>query len=60
MIPPCPLRPAGGVRKPRASGDDPIRRLDAEGVPKTLIAARTGLSRAAVYRVLDGTYTPDD
>lgn len=37
-----------------------IRRLDAEGVPKTLIAARTGLSRAAVYRVLDGTYTPDD
>ena len=49
-------------RRPRISAATAadIRRLDAEGVPKTLIAARTGLSRAAVYRVLDGTYTPDD
>lgn len=33
-----------------------IRRLVDEGVPKTKVAARVGLSRAAVYRDLDGTY----
>lgn len=33
-----------------------VMRLNKEGVPKTTIATRVGLSRAAVYRVLDGTY----
>ena len=34
-----------------------IKALADMGVPKTKIAAEIGISRAAVYRVLDGTYS---
>ncbi len=46
-------------RRPRLTQKtiDEVRRLTDKGVPKAEVARRHGLSRASVYRIIDGTYT---
>lgn len=47
-------------RRPTVTAElvEEVHRLVDQDVPKAVVARRLGLSRAAVYRVLDGTYTP--
>ena len=47
------------LRRPRLTQAtvDEVRRLVSEGVPKAEVARRHGLTRAAVYRIIDGDYT---